>query len=166
MMQIQSILEFESDEFFSISQNFNCCYTETKEFFDWPNSFINSLIDVDFKNISSFSSTVYIIIIMIQSCTSELTPNISKVCVEGLNFFINTINCQNLNSISKNCNKFIAIPIEKENLIYNLFIWSSIKTLTSLYIPNNHHIFILEAALRSQELAIMGESQTCDSSFV
>lgn len=76
----------------------------------------------------------------VKSCTGELSFDIAKVRVEGLYFFIDLIDSQDLYPVLLNGNKSVAVIVEEEDLIDDLFIRGAIKAFSRLNVPNNQHI--------------------------
>lgn len=129
-----------SDNKITVRKNSNGWDSQTEKTLHWTNSLVDSFFDVNLKDISSFCSTIYIRIVVVDSSVGKLTLYITEICIERLNFLVDLVNGKNLNTILLYSDKTIAIIIEEKNLIDYFFIWSSIETFSTLNVPNDEHI--------------------------
>lgn len=81
-------------------------------------------------------------------------------------FFISFIDCKYLYPCIKDCYQFVVALVEKGNLINRVSIWLSVQCLSTLYIPHDQHIFIIDPSKRCQWGFIVGETQRLDEHFV
>lgn len=77
---------------------------------------------------------------MIDSNAGKMSFYVTEIDWERLNFFIDFIDCEDLNSTFKNCYHFTIIVVKEYDFMNDLFIWRSVKTFSWFYIPNYKHV--------------------------
>ena len=110
----------------SIGQHSHNGHSKTKQPFYWSNSSVYSFLDIHFKNISCFCTTVNIPILEIKSSTCEMSFDVTKVSIERLYFFVDLVDSQNLNATLLHSYESVTIIVEENNFIDNFFIGSTI----------------------------------------
>lgn len=109
-----------------VEKDFNGSDAQTEESFDWPHSFVNGFLDIDFENVSSFSANIHILVKMVYAGTSELSLHIAEISIQGLNLLIHFVHCEDLDCALCHCNKLITVFVEEENFINDFSVWSSV----------------------------------------
>ena len=114
--------------------------SQAEEPFNWPHSLVDGLLDVDFKDVSSLGPAVHVGILEVDGCTGELPLDVPEVGVERLDLLVYLVDGEDLNPVLLNSDQAVVVVVEKQNLVYNLFVGSPVETFSRVHVPDHQHV--------------------------